>query len=104
VAAAEHNPSRWSSYGTPAVAGGKIFRSHDGGQTWETLGGGLPPDLRHEFGALCLEDWGDSFSVFGATTEGEVYASDDGGDHWALIARGLAPISKKGHERILTAV
>ena len=60
-------------------------------------------DTPQEFGALCLEDWGDSFSVFAATTGGEVYASDDGGEHWALIARDLAPVSKVHHHRLIEA-
>ena len=103
VGAAEHNPSRWCDSGMPGFAGGRIFRSADSGRTWETLREGLPASMRHEFGALCLEAWGDSFSVYGATTGGEVYGSDDGGDHWGLIAEGLAPVSKKGHERLVSA-
>lgn len=101
VSAAEHNPSRWRDGGTPGFAGGRIFRSTDGGQTWERLRQGLPDSMRDEFGALCIEDWGTGFSVYGATTGGEVYASDDGGDHWSLIADGVAPVSKKGHESLV---
>lgn len=98
VAAAEHNPARWRETGS---AGGKVFRSDDRGVTWRQLRGGLPERMHHEIGALCLEDWGDSFSLFAGTTGGEVYASDDGGDHWSLIAEGLGPVSKGGHWRIL---
>ncbi|MGH7775433.1 MAG: WD40/YVTN/BNR-like repeat-containing protein [Candidatus Binatia bacterium] len=99
VSAAEHNPARWRANG--GFAGGRIYRSDDGGRTWEILGNGLPDRMQHEIGALCLEDWGESFSVFAATTGGEVYCSDDGGEHWSLIVGGLAPVSKKGHERLL---
>ncbi|MPZ14327.1 MAG: hypothetical protein GEU73_07865 [Chloroflexi bacterium] len=98
VAAAEHNPATWRE---SRYAGGKIFRSADGGRSWQRLRNGLPDRTRHEIGALCLEDWGDSFSVFAATTGGEVYASDDGGDHWSLIASGLAAVSKKGHDQLV---
>lgn len=100
VAAAEHNPARWREHGR---AGGKLFRSFDGGGTWQQLKGDLPETMRDEFGALCIEDWGDSFSLFAATTGGEVYGSDDGGDEWSLIASNLAPVSKKGHDRIVSA-
>ncbi|MGH7828442.1 MAG: WD40/YVTN/BNR-like repeat-containing protein [Candidatus Binatia bacterium] len=100
VAAAEHNPTTWRK---SAFAGGRIYRSRDGGRNWQRLGGGLPGSLQHEFGALCLEDWKSGCSVFGATTGGEVYASDDSGERWSLIVSGLAPISKKGHERLLAA-
>jgi len=101
VAAAEHNPTTWRK---SAYAGGQIYRSEDGGRSWRKLGGGLPDSLKHEFGALCIEEWSDdSYSVFAATTGGEVYCGEDDGEYWTLIASGLAPISKKGHERLLAA-
>ncbi len=100
VAAAEHNPATWRQ---SAYAGGKIYRSIDGGQNWQRLGGGLPDSLKHEFGALCLEESNGVCSIFGATTGGEIYGSEDGGESWKLIASGLAPVSKKGHERLLAA-
>jgi photosystem II stability/assembly factor-like uncharacterized protein len=103
VAAAEHNPTTWRKAGLLAHAGGKIYRSNDGGKSWRKLGGGLPNNLKHEFGALCLEAWADGFSVFAATTGGDVYYGEDGGERWSLIASELAPISKKGHERLLAA-
>src|ERR671918_1117828 len=73
VAAAEHNPSTWRKATPQAHAGGKIYRSNDGGKNWQRLRGGLPDSLKHEFGALCLEQWGDSYSVFAATTGGDVF-------------------------------
>jgi photosystem II stability/assembly factor-like uncharacterized protein len=100
VAAAEHNPTTWRK---SAHAGGRIYRSSDGGRNWRRLAGGLPENLKHEFGALCLEEWGDSYSVFGATTGGDVYCGENNGERWTLIASNLAPISKKGHERLLAA-
>jgi photosystem II stability/assembly factor-like uncharacterized protein len=103
VAVAEHNPTTWRKAGPLAHAGGKIYRSSDGGRNWQRLGGGLPESLKHEFGALCLEEWGDGYAVFGATTGGEVYCGENNGERWTLIASGLAPISKKGHERLLAA-
>ena len=101
LSAAEHNPGRWRDTGTPGFAGTRVFRSTNSGRTWEVLRNGLPERMKHEAGALCLESYGESFSVFFATTGGDVYCSDDGGDHWSLISSGLAPVSKKGHERIL---
>jgi hypothetical protein len=53
---------------------------------------------------MCLEDWGESLSLFAATTAGEIFCSDDAGDHWSLIVSGLAPISKAGHYRNLVPV
>ena len=103
VSAAEHNPTTWRKSGALAHAGAKIYRSEDAGRSWKRLGGGLPDRMKHEVGALCLVDWGEGCSVFAGTTGGEVYLSEDGGERWALIASGLAPISKKGHERLLAA-
>ncbi|HWP59281.1 MAG TPA: hypothetical protein VNL14_15410 [Candidatus Acidoferrales bacterium] len=103
VAAAEHNPARWRDSGTPGYAGGRIYRSDDGGMTWRALGNGLPEKMSHEIGALCLERAGATCSLFAGTTGGEIYWSEDRGEHWSLVASGLAPISKKGHERLLAA-
>ena len=106
VSAAAHNPARWRDAGTPGYSGSRIYRSIDAGRTWETLGpsNGLPDRMQQEVGGLCLEDWGDSFSVFAATTAGEVFVTDDGGDHWSLAVSGLGAISKKGHEAVLSSV
>lgn len=103
VAAAEHNPTTWRKAGAKARAEGKIFRSKDCGKNWQRLAGGLPESLKHEFGALCLEEANGNCSVFGGTTGGEVFCSEDGGETWNLITSELAPISKKGHERLLAA-
>lgn len=103
VAAAEHNPVTWRKAGPAARAEGKIYRSRDGGKNWQRLAGGLPASLKHEFGALCLEEANGDCAIFGGTTGGEVYGSEDNGESWTLIASTLAPISKKGHERLLAA-
>ena len=99
ISAAHRNPGSWRE---SHFANARISRSTDGGATWAKLGGGLPDGTQGNVEAMCLEDCGDSFSVFAATTAGEVFASDDGGDRWSLIASGLAPISKGGHFRALT--
>ena len=94
IASAEQGPGSWRR---SHFAGSRISRSTDGGRTWQILRAGLPDRLRPAFEAMCLEDWGDSFSLFAATATGEVWASDDGGDHWSEIVTGLAPISKGDH-------
>ncbi|HXV49080.1 MAG TPA: hypothetical protein VEB61_09780, partial [Candidatus Binatia bacterium] len=103
VAAAEHNPVTWRKAGPAARAEGKIYRSKDCGKTWQRLGGGLPASLKHEFGALCAEEVNGVCAIFGGTTGGEVFCSEDDGETWTLITDKLAPISKKGHERLLAA-
>jgi photosystem II stability/assembly factor-like uncharacterized protein len=100
VSGAGANPSIWMKTG---FAGSRITRSRDGGKTWEMIRKGLPEPEKWQgsIEAMCLEEWGNLFSLFAGTTSGEVYASDDGGESWSLIASGLAPISKGDHYRLL---
>lgn len=94
IAAAQTSPGDWRETHT---AGARISRSRDGGRTWEVLRGGLPDRLQGNIEALSLEEWGDGFAVFAATTSGEVFCSEDGGDRWSLIASRLGPVSKGDH-------
>lgn len=95
VASAQKGPGSWRR---DHFAGSRISRSTDGGKTWEVLlNHGLPDRLRTAFEAMCLEDWGESFSLLAATATGEVWCSDDGGEHWSEVVSGLAPISKGDH-------
>jgi photosystem II stability/assembly factor-like uncharacterized protein len=98
VAAAATGPGSWHELGT---AGSRISKTIDGGRTWAALGNGLPDRLKTSIQALTLEDWGDSFSLFGATATGEVWASEDGGQHWSEIITGMAPVSKGTHHALL---
>jgi photosystem II stability/assembly factor-like uncharacterized protein len=101
VASAEHGPGAWYR---DHYAGSRISRSTDGGRTWEPVRHGFPErPLRTAFEAMCLEDWGESFSLLGATATGEVWASDDGGQQWREVLTGLAPISKGPHYRAFAA-
>jgi photosystem II stability/assembly factor-like uncharacterized protein len=98
LGAADVGPGTWMK---THYAGAKISRSRDGGRTWEMLQNGLPERMQASIEALCLEDWGESASLFAATTAGEVYCSDDAGEQWSRIISGLAPISKGGHYEAL---
>ena len=101
VASAEKGPGSWFK---DHYAGSRISRSADGGRTWQAVHHGFPDrPLRTAFEAMCLEDWGESFSLFGATATGEVWCSDDGGEHWAEVLSGLAPVSKGPHYRAFEA-
>ncbi|MCH7930126.1 MAG: glycosyl hydrolase, partial [Proteobacteria bacterium] len=91
VASAQYGPGAWRE---THYAGTRISKSTDGGRTWETVRNGLPDRLQTAVEAMCLEDWGDSFSIFAATATGEIWCSEDGGENWSEIVTGLAPISK----------
>ena len=100
VAAAQHGPGSWRD---SRFAGTRISKSSDGGETWQALRNGLPDRLQTAVEAMCLEDWGESFSLFAATATGEIWSSEDGGQNWSEIIRGLAPISKGDHYAMLAA-
>jgi photosystem II stability/assembly factor-like uncharacterized protein len=94
VASAQKGPGSWYQ---DHFAGSRISKSADGGRTWQAVRHGSPDRLRTAFEAMCLEDWGESFSLLGATATGEVWCSDDGGENWREVLGGLAPISKGTH-------
>ena len=100
MTAAQDAPGTWR---TTHFAGARISRSKDGGGTWEILRNGLPDRLQASIEAFCLEEAGNSTSVFAATTSGEIFSSDDLGESWTKIITGLPPISKAGHYRNLVA-
>src|SRR5436190_1446338 len=100
MTAAQDVPGTWR---TTHFAGARISRSRDGGRSWEILHNGLPDRLQASIEAFCLEESGNSPSIFAATTSGEVFCSEDLGKHWEKIISGLAPISKAGHYRNLIA-
>jgi photosystem II stability/assembly factor-like uncharacterized protein len=98
LGAADVGPGTWMK---THYAGAKISRSRDGGRTWQMLQNGLPERMQASIEALCMEDWGESASLFAATTAGDVYSSDDCGESWDRILSGLPPISKGGHYQAL---
>jgi photosystem II stability/assembly factor-like uncharacterized protein len=100
MTAAHDAPGTWR---TTHFAGARISRSTDGGRTWEILRNGLPDRLQASIEAFCLEEAGNTSSIFAATTSGEIFCSEDLGEHWNKIISGLPPISKAGHYRNLVA-
>ncbi|MDP9348813.1 MAG: hypothetical protein M3P24_06690, partial [Gemmatimonadota bacterium] len=71
---------------------GGIYRSTDGGDTWQKLGGGLPTGL---FGksnvAVSPADPRRVYALIEAAPGGGLYRSDDAGETWTLVSteRGL---------------
>lgn len=72
----------------------QVFRTADGGSSWDALGHGLPQHdawltvLRDGFAADHLDPTG----LYVGTRTGEVFASNDGGDNWYELARHLPPV------------
>jgi photosystem II stability/assembly factor-like uncharacterized protein len=78
----------------PPDAAAAVWRSRDGGETWEDLRKGLPQTacfftvLRQ---AMAV-DRATPTGVYFGTNSGSVFASRDGGDHWDEIARHLPTV------------
>jgi hypothetical protein len=72
----------------------RVYRTTDGGETWEGLEHGLPQDnawltvLRDGFTADALDPAG----LYVGTRTGEVFGSPDAGESWQELARHLPPV------------
>ena len=72
----------------------RVFRTRNGGQSWEALTNGLPQEnaletvLRHGMQTDPLNPAG----LYFGTKSGKVFASFDDGDSWRMLAEGLPPV------------
>ena len=71
----------------------RMFRSQNGGNSWEPQSRGLPENCYESIlrGALSL-DSRDPCGVYFGTTSGTVFGSDDGGESWSELVRSLPKI------------
>jgi len=71
-----------------------VYRSRNGGQTWQRLARGLPQEhvytqvLRHATATDTCDDAG----VYLGTTGGEIFFSRNAGDSWELLRAHLPPV------------
>ncbi|HEX8723832.1 MAG TPA: hypothetical protein VF737_00425, partial [Gemmatimonadaceae bacterium] len=65
-----------------------IFRTTDGGATWQRLSGGLPAGNTGRIGlAVARTNGRRVYAIVEHPTAGGVYRTDDGGDHWSQLNR-----------------
>ena len=71
-----------------------VYRSGDGGATWEALTDGLPGphDYQSAYREAMDTDGLTPEGIYVGTSNGEVYASADLGDHWQRLPGTLPPI------------
>ena len=72
----------------------RVYRTTDGGGSWEALSDGLPQEGAFETvlrDGMCT-DGSDPAGVYFGTRSGSVYASADDGDSWRLVHDGLPPV------------
>ena len=80
-------PLESDEYRIPSDGAFKVFRSRDGGDSWEALSNGLPQQNAYMGvlrGAMDV-DHRDPCGVYIGTTAGTVHVSNDGGDSWKQI-------------------
>jgi hypothetical protein len=72
----------------------RVYRTRNGGKSWEPLTNGLPQKNAHETvlrDALTVDALNPAGVYFG-TRSGKLYASADGGTAWSLVSDGLPQV------------
>lgn len=73
----------------------RVYRTKNGGESWEPLANGLPQEdawetiLRDNMSS----DGADPTGLYFGTRSGKVFGSSNGGDSWTMIREGLPPIT-----------
>jgi hypothetical protein len=87
-------PLKGADFRCPPDGKLRVYRSRNGGQTWEALGKGLPGE--YAFVGVYREGMAtDSLNpagIYFGTNVGKIYNSDDEGDTWRLLADNLPPV------------
>jgi photosystem II stability/assembly factor-like uncharacterized protein len=77
--------------------GGGLFKSTDGGNTWNQLTNGLPKDLSQIYVAIAASDSKRLYATVGTASGGlGVYRSDDAGENWTKITDDPRPSGRIG--------
>jgi photosystem II stability/assembly factor-like uncharacterized protein len=73
----------------------RVYRTRDGGGSWQPLAGGLPQEHAYETvlrDGMCADSQ-DPTGIYFGTRSGRVYGSRDDGDSWRQLIDGLPPVT-----------
>jgi photosystem II stability/assembly factor-like uncharacterized protein len=76
--------------------GGGIFKSTDGGQTWNQLAGGLPEGIIQAYVAIARSNPKRLFASVATKDKVDLYHSADGGATWSTVTKDSRPKSRIG--------
>jgi photosystem II stability/assembly factor-like uncharacterized protein len=86
----------WEDGNSYGGAGGGIFKSKDGGGTWNKLAGGLPEDLVQAYVTIAASDPRRLYSSLADLHGTHIYRSDDAGEHWSVTTTDSRPAQRIG--------
>ena len=87
----------WEDGNTFNGAGGGLFKSTDGGNTWHQLTNGLPKDLSQIYVAVAPSHSSRLYATLStATGKLNVFRSDDAGDSWTQVTDDPRPAGRIG--------
>jgi photosystem II stability/assembly factor-like uncharacterized protein len=76
--------------------GGGIYKSTDGGSTWQQLAGGLPKDIVQAYVTAAPSNPKRLFAVVAVKNAVEFYRSDDAGATWSTVTTDSRPKTRIG--------
>jgi photosystem II stability/assembly factor-like uncharacterized protein len=86
----------WEDGNSYGGAGGGIFKSIDGGNTWNKLAGGLPEDIVQAYIAIAPSQPSRLYSSLADNHTTHIYRSDDAGEHWTQTTTDSRPAVRIG--------
>ena len=76
--------------------GGGIFKSTNGGETWQALGGGLPDGIVQAHIAIALSNPQILIASVATKDKIDLYRSENGGTTWAVVTKDPRPAGRIG--------
>ncbi|MFM9967147.1 MAG: WD40/YVTN/BNR-like repeat-containing protein [Burkholderiales bacterium] len=70
----------------------KIFRTADGGDSWQQVTRGLPKEIEGRMEALLFDHDDKNPSAYAMTDTGDLFEGSHGGTEWRVAARGLGSL------------